>query len=420
MHTSASSATCSEVNKTSAAVDPGDSTPTGRRRPGLRRTRDAGAIGDSSVAIAQGGVALAQADQPQKWYARQYHVGRGVPMDVLLAFTQQLSSFVEAGIPMVESLDIALGETEDATMQAAIGDIRSAVQRGTSFADAVAKHSRVFPAFYRAMLRSADYTGNLNEVLNQAGVYLERDIAARKQIKSALTYPVVVICVAVIAVVLMAAFVLPKFADLYKSVNAKLPLPTRMLLGITDFFNSYWWAIFLGLAALGGLTMVFLGGNANKARRDGLFWTAPVLGKLVRSVCVERFCRVLSALTRAGVPLTESLEVAAESTNSSVFAGRMEGVREAIMRGSGLSESMRKTELFPNTAQQMIDVGERTGALSAQLGRAATYYEREVSQRIKRLTDLFEPLVIVFIGLVVGFVAIAQVSAMYSVFSQIK
>ncbi|CAB4699102.1 unannotated protein [freshwater metagenome] len=341
-------------------------------------------------------------------------------MNVLLAFTQQLSSFVEAGIPMVESLDIALGETDDATMKATIVDIRSSVERGSSFADAVSKHTRVFPAFYRAMLRSADFTGNLNEVLNQAGVYLERDITARKQIKSALTYPMVVVCVAIIAVVLMAAFVLPKFADLYKSVNAKLPLPTRMLLGITDFFNNYWWAIFLGLAGVGVLAMATLGGNANKRRRDGLFWNAPGLGSLVRSVSVERFCRVLAALTRAGVPLTESLEVAAESTNSTVFSARMASVREDIVRGSGLSDSMRKTELFPNTAQQMIDVGERTGGLSNQLGRAAVYYEREVSQRIKRLTDLFEPLVIMFIGLVVGFVAIAQVAAMYSVFSQIK
>lgn len=389
-------------------------------RRSLRRKKSDEGTGDASDSLIRSATA-ASADAPsEKWYQRQYHVGRSVPMDVLLAFTQQLSSFVEAGIPMVESLDIALEETEDATMKATIIDIRSSVERGTSFADAVAKHTRVFPAFFRAMLRSADYTGNLNEVLNQAAIYLERDITARKQIKSALTYPIVVVCVAIVAVVLMAAFVLPKFADLYKSVNAKLPLPTRMLLAFTDFFNNYWWAIFLGLAALIGLALAVLGGNANKRRRDGLFWNAPGLGSLVRSVCVERFCRVLSALTRAGVPLTESLEVAAESTNSMVFSGRMEGVREAIVRGSGLSDSIRQTELFPNTAQQMIDVGERTGGLSNQLGRAAVYYEREVSQRIKRLTDLFEPLVIMFIGLVVGFVAIAQVAAMYSVFRQIK
>lgn len=356
----------------------------------------------------------------KKWYQRQYHVGRTVPLDVLLAFTQQLASFVEAGIPMVESLDIALEETDDPTMKATILDIRSGVERGSSFADAVAKHNRVFPAFYRAMLRSADYTGNLNEVMHQAGVYLERDIAARKQVKSALTYPIVVICVAIIAIVLMAAFVLPKFATLYKSVNAKLPLPTRILLGFTDFFNNYWWAVFLGIAGIGLLTAAVFGGSVNKRRRDTLFWNMPGFGNLIRTIAVERFCRVLAALTRAGVPLPEGLEVAADSTNSSVFVDRVAGVREAIMRGSGLSESIRKTGVFPNTAQQMIDVGERTGALSAQLGRAATFYERDVSQRIKRLTDLFEPMVIMFIGLVVGFVAIAQVSAMYSIFSQIK
>jgi type IV pilus assembly protein PilC len=343
-----------------------------------------------------------------------------VSLEVLLAFTQQLGSFVEAGIPMVESLDIALEETNDPTMKATILDIRSSVERGSSFADAVARHTRVFPAFYRAMLRSADYTGNLNEVLAQAGVYLERDISARKQVKSALTYPIVVVCVAVIAIVLMAAFVLPKFASLYKSVNARLPLPTRILLNFTEFFNNYWWALFLGVAGAGLLVMAVLGGTTNKRRRDTLFWNLPGFGNLVRTVAIERFCRVLAALTRAGVPLPESLEVAADSTNSTVFVDRVAGVREAIMRGSGLSESIKKTGVFPNTAQQMIDVGERTGALSSQLGRAATFYERDVTQRIKRLTDLFEPLVIMFIGLVVGFVAIAQVSAMYSIFNQIK
>lgn len=398
-----------------ADTDPA-ATPRGKRRG--RRSPNASTNSPTGQRTAGSDTGNEPDNRP--WYARQYHVGRSVSLEVLLSFTQQLSSFVEAGIPMVEALDIALGETEDATMKATIIDIRGSVERGSSFADAVSKHTRVFPAFYRAMLRSADFTGNLNEVLNQAGVYLERDIAARKQVKSALTYPIVVVCVAVIAVILMAAFVLPRFASLYKSVDARLPLPTRMLLSITDFFNSYWWLIFLGLAAFGGIVYAVLGGRANKARRDRLFWNLPGFGNLVRAVAVERFCRVLAALTRAGVPLTESLEVAADSTNSHVFATRMSGVREAIVRGSGLSESIRKTGLFPNTAQQMIDVGERTGALSGQLGRAATYYERDVSQRIKRLTDLFEPTVILFIGLVVGFVAIAQVSAMYSVFNQIK
>ncbi len=404
---------------------PGDELPTSTgptpsskrlgRTLSLRSTRKADTDGTASTGASSNGGAA-----PIKWYQREYSFGRAVGLDVVLGFTQQLASFIEAGIPMVEALELTLDESDNATMKAAITAIRDAVERGSSFADAVASHDNIFPAFYRAMLRSADFTGNLHEVLSQAAAYLERDISARKQVKSALTYPIVVICVGIVAVIAMALFVLPRFASLYKSVGAHLPLPTRMLLGFTDFFTKYWSLVLLGLVVVaGGLALLF-GGKRRKAQRDRLLWKFPIFGSLIQTISVERFCRVLATLTRAGVPLPDGIEVAASSTNSSVFSQHISGVREALVRGAGLSEPIKASGVFPNTAQQMINVGERTGALGSQLSRAATYYEREVTQRIKKLTDLFEPLVILFIGVVVGFVAIAQVSAMYSVFHQIK
>ncbi|MEY4372384.1 MAG: type pilus assembly protein PilC [Actinomycetota bacterium] len=359
-------------------------------------------------------------DGPVRWYQRDFHVGRVISLETIMTFSQQMSSFIEAGIPIVEALDIAKEETSSEPMKTVIDNIRDSIERGSSFTDAVAAQGSVFPAFYRAMLRSADYTGNLDVVLNQAAGYLERDISARAQVKSALTYPLVVVFVAFIAIIAMSIFVLPRFSTLYRSVGAKLPLPTRMLLGITDFFTSFWWLILFGLIAIGALGYLTIGGNRRKAQRDALIQRLPVFGPLVKLISVERFCRMLAALTHAGVPIPEGIGVAADSTNNTVFAGKIDDVREALLRGASLSDPLRETGLFPNTAQQMINIGERTGALSVQLSKAANYYEREVSGRIKRATDLFEPLVILVIGLVVGFVAVAQVSAMYSVFSQIR
>jgi len=359
-------------------------------------------------------------DGPTRWYQRDFHVGRVISLETIMTFSQQMSSFIEAGIPIVEALEIAREETSSEPMKKVIDDIRDSIERGSSFTDAVAAQGAVFPAFYRAMLRSADYTGNLDVVLSQAAGYLERDIRARAQVKSALTYPLVVVFVAFIAIIAMSIFVLPRFSTLYRNVGAKLPLPTRMLLGITDFFTGFWWAIVLGLMVLGVAGYLLVGGNRRKVQRDLVIQRLPIFGPLIRLISVERFCRMLAALTQAGVPIPEGIGVAADSTNNTIFASKIDEVREALLRGASLSDPLRDSGLFPNTAQQMINIGERTGALSVQLSKAANYYEREVSNRIKRATDLFEPLVILVIGLVVGFVAVAQVSAMYSVFSQIR
>jgi type IV pilus assembly protein PilC len=193
-----------------------------------------------------------------------------------------------------------------------------------------------------------------------------------------------------------------------------------MLLGFTDFVTTGW-PFIVGIAAL--LLVVYivtLGGERGKPRRDVVVMKLPLIGNLFHLISLERFCRVLAALVTAGVPLPESIGVAADSTNNSLFTSRMQVVRTSLMRGSGLLEPMVASGLFPVAARQMIQVGEKTGELGDQLGKAAAYYEREVSFTMKRATELFEPMVIFFVGVVVGFVALAQVAAMYSIFGQVK
>ena len=238
--------------------------------------------------------------------------------------------------------------------------------------------------------------------------------------KSALTYPIVVLVVAFAAMIVMSVFVLPKFTGLYSSLGAKLPLPTRMLIGFTNFMTSYWLLV-LGAVAL-GLVVAFaiIGGKRGKSRRDELVMKLPVIGTLFQLISLERFCRVLSSLSSAGVPLPVAIGLSADSTNNTLFQTNMVTVREALVRGGGLYEPMAETGLFPIAARQMIQVGERTGMLGNQLSKAASYYEREVKFNMKRATELFQPAVILLVAAVVGFIAVAQVSAMYSIFGQVK
>jgi len=215
-------------------------------------------------------------------------------------------------------------------------------------------------------------------------------------------------------------FVLPKFTALYSDLDATLPLPTRMLMGFTDFMSSKWHLV-IGTLLLGWLVLyAVIGGKRGKARRDRAAMRMPVIGDLFHLISIERFCRVLAALASAGVPLPQAIDVSADSTNNWVFRTRLATVRDVVVRGGGLSAPITESGLFPVAARQMIRVGEQTGALGEQLTKAAGYYEREVTFKMKRAADLFEPIVILAVGLLIGFVAVAQVSAMYSIFGQIR
>jgi type IV pilus assembly protein PilC len=349
-----------------------------------------------------------------------FSIGKTIKPEVVMAFSRQLSSFLEAGIPVLDALEIVAQQTGSSAMRVVIIDVRDSIHRGTSFSAAVDAHPDVFPAFYRAMLESAEYTGNLDDVLSQLSEYLERDIAAKRQVKSALTYPIVVLVIAFIAVIVMSVFVLPKFTGLYASLGASLPLPTRMLIGFTNFMTSFWPFVLIGMGLVVAVFFAVVGGKRGKGRRDALAMKLPVIGNLFHLISLERFCRVLSSLSSAGVPLPVAIGLSADSTNNTLFKTQMVAVREALVRGGGLYEPMAATGLFPIAARQMIQVGERTGLLGNQLGKAASYYEREVKFNMKKATELFQPAVIMIVALVVGFIAVAQVAAMYSIFGQVK
>ncbi len=234
-----------------------------------------------------------------------------------------------------------------------------------------------------------------------------------------MVYPAIVLVMSVVVVVVLAVFVLPKFVTFFKSLNAKLPLPTRMLLCMSAFVSKWWWAILILIIAIVGGFIAMRRSPKGRAKLDAFVLKMPVLGDLIQAAVLERICRVLSSMIKAGVDLPRSLTVTADSTNNSVYHDALERIREQMMEGQGLAGPLAETGLFPGAARQMFRVGEETGTLDQQLQVAAEYYSRELDEKVKRFTSLFEPAVIIFMGVVVGFVAVALISAMYGIYSQV-
>jgi type IV pilus assembly protein PilC len=330
-------------------------------------------------------------------------------------FSRQVAAFVRTGIPIIEAVRVVEEGTGNKRFRSILADVREQLQSGVPFSESLAPHRDIFPPYYLGILRSAEMTGQLDTVLDQLSVYIERDLEARSTIKSALTYPLVIMVMSVVTMVIMVGFVLPKFVDFFKEMESDLPLPTRMLLAFSDGFQNWWWLIALVVIAL-VCTYILLGRSASGRRvKHRAFLRMPLVGEVVRYAAIERFCRIIAAMMRSGVPLPEAMAAAIESTNNQVFEDGLRLARDEMIEGDGMAGPLERTDLFPPAAIQMIRVGEETGTLDQQMEASATYYSRELEFKLKRLTTLFEPAVIIFMGLIVGFVAVALISAMYGV-----
>jgi type IV pilus assembly protein PilC len=343
-----------------------------------------------------------------------------VKREEVMHLSRQLGAFIRAGLPLIDAIHSLGTEARNSSTRRMMSELEDGLRSGDKLSDCLDRHPKIFPEFYRGILRSAELTGQLDTVLDQLAKYLERDLEARRKVKAAMIYPAVIAAMSLVTVVVLASFVLPKFKLFFRSLDAKLPLPTRMLLAVTDFLTQWWWALLIGLVAAGLTIFGALCTTGGRRLRDRLILATPALGDAVQFALVERFCRILSSMVAAGVSLPEALRVATESLRNLVFMEALANVGEAMLEGEGLAGPLARTGLFPVTAAQMMRVGEETGTLDTQLEVTAQYYEVELDYKITKLTSLFEPLVIVVMGLIVGFVAVALVSAMYGVFSQVK
>lgn len=338
----------------------------------------------------------------------------------LMNLSRQLAAFMRAGIPLLAAIAVLGEESTKPAVRRVLGEIGDSLRAGSTFAEAVDRFPRDFPPFYRGILHSAELTGRLDTVLDQLSVYLDRDLEARRKIKGAMMYPAVVAVLSVGAVAILSVVVLPRFVDFFASLDVPLPLTTRLMLSFSAFVTAYWWAILGAMAA--AFAGYYLGMKTTPVRRlrDGLLLKVPVVGVTIRYAVVERFTRLLASMISAGVPLPDALQVATMSLRNLVFERALQHARLQMLDGAGLAAPITNTGLFPGVATQMIRVGEETGTLDTQLEVAAQYYERELDYKIKKLTTLIEPIVVLFMGFIVGFVAVALVSAMYGVFSGVQ
>ncbi|MGD0743493.1 MAG: type II secretion system F family protein [Acidimicrobiales bacterium] len=357
----------------------------------------------------------------EKTSVLQYEVTKKkVPREEIMHFSRQLGVFVKAGIPILDSLEIIAGETTNKLFRKVLDTMIEALAAGDTFALAAEAHPEAFPAYYVGMLSSAELAGNLDVVLTQLADYMERDADARGKVTSAMIYPSVVLGMSIVTFVVLGVFVMPRFKVFFQSLHASLPLPTRMLISVTNFIESEWYILFGAIAFVVIAFVVALRSKQGRARIDSLVLKLPVLGDLVQHVMVERICRILSSMIQAGVALPEAMTVTSESVSNSVYKRGLDTIRDEMLEGRGLADPVATTQLFPSAARQMMRVGEETGTLDEQLTVAAQYYARELDSKIKRFTGLFEPAIIIVMGVVVGFVAIALISAMYGIYRQVK
>ena len=338
----------------------------------------------------------------------------------LMNFTRQLAVFVKAGIPLTEAMEVIGDETSDVALQRTISDMVEDLRNGGTLSGAATKHPEAFPTYYIGILGSAELTGKLDDTLESLAGYLERELDTRSKVVSALSYPAVVMVLALGTVSILAGYVLPQFKPLFEELDADLPFATRALLFVADVFTIYF---YFPLTVMMGIVGFFVWTSKSvKGRRvrDKMMLKLPVLSGIVEYSILERFCRILGAMVRAGVPRPDAMRTTTEATNNSVYRDRLAEAQAEMLEGGGFAAPLARTQLFPGAARQMFKVGEETGTLDQQLQVASIYFDRELEYRIKKFTAMFEPLMIVLVGVMVGFVAVALVQAMYGVMGGMK
>lgn len=336
--------------------------------------------------------------------------GRGgrVKIDDLVIFSRQLSTLVGAGIPLLESLEILLEQTERAQFKNVIRLLYDDVRSGKSFSEALEKHANLFSLLFIHMVRAGESSGNLEEILDRLANYLEKTSALQKKIRSALTYPAVVSTMALIITVGMLTFVIPKFAEIFFSINAPLPTPTRILIAVSNLLKANFLFIFGGLAALS-----FTFSRWKKTKWGRLVWDSfklkvLIFGPLFLKVAVSKFCRTLATLVKSGVPILSSLEIVGYTSGNSRIEQVILGLRTSVTKGEGLAGPLSKSSVLPPMVVRMIAVGEETGELEKMLIKIADFYDTQVDSSVSALTSLIEPLVIAFLGIVIGGIVISM------------
>lgn len=361
-----------------------------------------------SINEARAGIKLRVASKAQK-----------VKLQSLVIFSRQFATMIDAGIAIIKCLDILESQTKEDALKGVINATRKDVKGGLSLTDAMTKHPQVFSKLYVNMIRAAEIGGILDVILDRLAGFLEKELEIRGKIKSAMMYPVIVLCFAGLMVIALFIFVLPRFKEIFLSMDVEMPAVTQALFSASDFAQKFWWLI--ALVGVGGFIGLKQYNATTKGRYnlDKLKLKLPIFGDLILKMSVSRFSRTFGTLISAGVPMMRSMEIVGETAGNAVLTEAIGNARTSIREGAKISAPLAASGLFPAMVTHMIDVGEETGRLSEMLAKVADFYDDEVDAMVKGLTSLIEPMLIVFMGVLVGFIAISVMSPIFKLVSSI-
>ena len=332
---------------------------------------------------------------------------RGVKTKELVIFSRQFATMIDAGLPLVQCLDILSSQQENPEFKRVLLDVKGSVEGGSTFADALRKHPRVFDDLYVNLIAAGEVGGILDTILNRLSSFLEKAEKLKGKIKSAMTYPVAVIVIAILVVTGLLVWVVPIFQDMFSSFGQALPAPTQVVVSLSNIFKKAWYLVFGATgAAIFGLTRIY---RTQKGRKlmDSLFLKIPVIGDLIRKTAVARFTRTLGTMLSSGVPILEALDIVSKTSGNVIIEEAIMKARTSLSQGKTLADPLIETKVFPGMVTSMIAVGEQTGALDAMLTKIADFYEEEVDAAVDALTSLIEPMLMAFLGVVVGGLVIA-------------
>ncbi len=340
----------------------------------------------------------------------------GVGDKDLIIFTRQFATMIDAGLPLVQCLDLLGTEQENKTFKKVLFGVKESVESGQTFADSLAKYPKVFNDLYVQMVKAGEIGGILDTILNRLALSMEKTARLKKQIKSAMIYPSIVMTVAIAVVAILLIFVIPTFAKMFEDMGATLPTLTQLVVDLSNWLViKFGWAIIIGTVAV-LIVSYYLINSQPKGKYffHSVFLKIPIVGDLIRKTTVAGFSRTLGTLISSGVPIMDGLEIVAKVAGNMVVEEELQKVRSAIAEGKTLSDPMKESKVFPHMVTQMIGVGEQTGALDTMLGKIADFYEEEVDDAVEALTSMIEPLLMVFLGVSVGGVAIAMYLPIFS------
>lgn len=357
----------------------------------------------------------------EKTTKKKFGFGGKVKDKDIVVFTRQFATMINAGLPLVQALEILSTQMENKNLARTVSNVKLDVEAGSTYADALRKHPRVFSELYVNMVAAGEAGGILDTILNRLAAYIEKAMKLKKKVKGAMIYPAVVTSVAVAVIVIIMVFVVPTFSKLFVSMGGTLPLPTRIIISISNFVGGIGGLIiFATIVAIGiAITQIRRTENGRRAT-DAILLKLPIFGTILNKVAVAKFTRTLGTLISSGVPILDGLDITAKTAGNKVIEYAVMDVRRAVAEGKTLAEPLSKVKAFPPMVTHMIAVGESTGALDAMLGKIADFYDDEVDAAVSNLTAMLEPLLIVFLGTTVGFIVVALYLPIFKIVTLIK